>query len=185
MKFKILQNKQGIVILIAVFLVFLGVLARFLPHPPNFVPLLALALFSACYLPKKWALIAPLGAMLLSDVFIGFYQWQIMLAVYFSFFLMSLLGFMLKKRQKWYLVAGFSALGSLLFFLITNFAVFAFSPWYPKTLAGLLQCYIMALPFLRNTFFSALFYSSCFFGVYQLIVSSIYANQGLAKINID
>ena len=71
--FKILQNKQVVVVCITVFLVFLGALARFLPHSPNFVPIAALALFAACYLPKKWALIVPLGAMFLSDIFIGFY----------------------------------------------------------------------------------------------------------------
>jgi hypothetical protein len=107
--------------------------------------------------------------MLISDIFIGFYEPLLMISVYGSFVLCGLIGLWLKKRKKWYTVTGGSVLGSVLFFIITNFAVWAFTPWYEKTLAGLIQCYTMALPFFRNTLLGDLFYVGVFFGVYELV----------------
>lgn len=162
------KKGKNLALFIVLFLVVLGVLARFLPHPPNFVPIAALALFGAVYLPKKWALLVPLSAMLISDIFIGFYDVAVMLSVYGSFVLIGLLGMWLKKHKKWYTVGGSAVLGAVLFFVITNFAVWAFTPWYAKTLSGLWQCYLMALPFFRNTLLGNIFYVTCLFGVFEL-----------------
>jgi len=125
-------------------------------------------LFAGVYFSKRTALILPVAAMLISDIFIGYYGISLMAVVYGSFLLYVLLGFWLKKNKKWYTIGGSAILGAVLFFLITNFAVWAFTPWYAKTLSGLIQCYLMALPFFRNTLFGNLFYVSAFFGIYEL-----------------
>lgn len=163
-----LSKPKSIQLFIIVFLIGLGVFARFLPHPPNFAPIAALALFGACYLPRKWALLLPLAAMFVSDIFIGFYDIGVMLAVYGSFLLIGGMGFLLKKRKNWYFVGGSALLAAVLFFLVTNFAVWAFTPWYAKTFAGLWQSYMLALPFFRYTLLGNLFYVSSFFGVFEL-----------------
>ena len=85
------------------------------------------------------------------------------------FLLSVILGFWLKGRKKWYAIAGTAILSSILFFLITNFAVWAFAPWYAKTFSGIIQCYAMALPFFRNTLLGDLFYTTLFFGAYEII----------------
>lgn len=142
---------------------------RLLPHPPNFAPIAALALFGGVYLTRKFALGIPILALLISDIFIGFYTPVVMVSVYGSFVLCGLIGVWLRKRKKWPAVLGGSILGAILFFIITNFAVWAFTPWYVKTLAGLIQCYAMALPFFRNTLLGNVFYVGVFFGAYELV----------------
>lgn len=153
------------------FLVFFGFAARLLPHPANFAPIGALALFGGMYLSKRLALILPLGAMFVSDVFIGFYDWRIMLSVYASFFLMGCIG-LLVRRQKNIFTIGIGTLsGSLLFFLITNAAVWAFGTMYVPTLAGLKASYIAAIPFFRNSVLGDLFYTGVLVGGFEMVAS--------------
>ena len=90
-----IKNKTIILII----LVSLGVIFRFLPHPWNFAPIAAIALFAGVYLEKKYAVIAPLLAMFLGDIFLGFYDWKLMLAVYASFALAGLIGILIKKHK--------------------------------------------------------------------------------------
>jgi hypothetical protein len=147
-----------------------GVLMRFFPHSPNFSPVGAISLFAGFYFSRRTALFLPLLLMLLSDIFLGFYELLVMASVYFSFLLTVLLGsYLKKKRQNKPLKVFFGALlASLVFFLLTNFAVWAFTPWYSKDLGGLAQSYFMALPFFKNTLFSNFFYAFVFFGLYEL-----------------
>ena len=154
--------------IIALFFVLIGVGLRLVPHAPNFTPIAAVALFSGVYFSKKIALTLPILAMLISDLFIGFYDFKLMVAVYGSFILCAILGFWLKKHKKWNTVAGAAFLSSAFFFVITNFAVWLFSSWYTKSFSGFIQCYIMALPFLKNTLLGDLFYTAVFFGAYEL-----------------
>ncbi|PIP21863.1 MAG: hypothetical protein COX39_00735 [Candidatus Nealsonbacteria bacterium CG23_combo_of_CG06-09_8_20_14_all_40_13] len=153
----------------AYFLILAGVLLRLLPHWPNFAPIAALGLFGGTYLNKRWALIIPLTALFLSDIFIGFYTLPVMLSVYGSFLLVGLLGLWLRKHKNLHNVVGASIIASILFYLITNFAVWAFTPWYSKDLAGLISCYFLALPFFRNTLAGDLFYITIMFGVYETV----------------
>jgi len=153
---------------IAVLLVLIGVGSRLLLHPPNFTPIAAIALFAGVYLPRRTALILPVAAMVISDIFIGYYEISLMAVVYGSFLLCVFLGFWLKKNKKWYTIGGSAILGAVLFFIITNFAVWAFTPWYAKTFVGLIQCYFIALFFFKNTLLGNLFYVSVFFGSYEL-----------------
>jgi hypothetical protein len=158
------ENKLKIVFfgLVMVFSFF----ARLLPHAPNFAPIGALAVLAGTYLPKKYALLLPLVLMLATDYFIGFYNIKIMLSVYLSFMLYVLLGNALGKDKKIGKLSLSAFLGALLFFLITNFAVWAFSPWYSKDLSGLLLSYTLALPFFKNTLLGDLFYTATFFLVF-------------------
>ncbi len=155
-------------IIIFLILIALGVTLRLLPHPWNFTPIVAITLFSGVYLGKKYAFSVPILAMLFSDIFLGFYEWKLMLSVYGSFALISLIGLIIKKRKSMGIVLLGSFSASILFFLITNFSVWAFAPWYAKTFSGLVQCYIMAIPFFKNTLLGDLFYVTVFFGVYEI-----------------
>lgn len=154
-----------------IFLVFIGVALRFIPHPPNFAPIGAMALFSGRYIKNKWLAISlPLLAMLVSDYFIGFASIPITASVYLSFGLMVLLGRWLRSHHTLPNVVGASLLGSTLFFLITNGVVWAFDIWgmYPDDFSGLLASYIAGLPFYKYTLAGDLFYVGIFFGVAAL-----------------
>lgn len=177
------KTEKNLEFLIALLFILVGIIFRLLPHPPNFVPIGAIALFSGVYLSKKRALILPLTTMLISDLLIGLYEPKLMISVYGSFLLYVLLGFWLKKRKKWYTILGGSILGGILFFLITNFAVWIFTPWYQKTLMGLIQCYLMALPFFKTTLSGDLFYAIMFFGAYELAIALMRAK--IKKLNIE
>lgn len=178
---KLTQNKLEFIV--AILFILIGVALRLVPHAPNFTPITAIALFSGVYLSKRIAVIIPILAMLLSDIFLGFYEPKIMLSVYGSFVLCAVLGFWLKKHKSWQVIVPSALLSSVLFFFITNFSVFAFSPWYAKTFFGLIQCYTMALPFFRNTLLGDLFYTIVFFGAYELALAAI-KKKFKAKENI-
>lgn len=167
--------------ILAVVLIIIGAISRLLPHPGNFTPIAAIALFGAVYLPKKYALILPITAMFFSDLVIGFYGIT-MLYVYGSFLLTSLIGLWLKNHKNMGTILASSLVCSILFFLITNFGVWADpKTWYSPDLSGLMQSYITGLPFFKNTILGDLFYSGLFFGVYELM--QIYSKPHLpAKI---
>ena len=156
---------------LAIFFVIFGAALRFAPHLPNFTPIAAMALFGGAYLNKKYALILPLAVMAISDYFIGFYDIKLMLAVYLSLAMIGVIGLLLKNKKNLFSITGGSILGSVLFFLITNFSVWAFYSWYPHTLNGLFQCFAAAIPFFRNTLLGDLFYVVVLFGVYELITA--------------
>ena len=132
--------------------VLMAVLIRLLPHPPNFTPIAAVALFGSTTFTNKWfGLLLPIIAMAISDLYLGFYS--ISIWVYSSFFLISLLGLYWKKiKVKNVLIS------SLIFFIITNFGVWLMGG-YPKTIEGILLCYTMAVPFFINSILGDLFFS--------------------------
>ena len=146
--------------LLAILLIIVGIATRFFPHPANFTAIGSLALFAGLYLPKKWALAVPLGAMLLSDLFIGFYNWKIMTLVYLSFAVVVALGLLVRKHKRFSTIVAGTLAGSLLFFAITNAAVWAFGTMYPKTITGLAQSYIMAIPFFKHSLLGDVFYTT-------------------------
>lgn len=155
-------------LLISFILVALVVVARLVPHVWNVAPVAAVALLAGAVLPRKWAFIVPIIGMLLGDFIIGFYHMPVMLTVYASFALMTLVGTWLKQMQPHRLVLA-SLASSTFFFLTTNFAVWATADWYPKTWTGLLSCYTLALPFFRNTMLGDLIFTGAVFGVWALV----------------
>lgn len=141
---------------------------RLVPHYPNFTPVAAVALFGGAHLGKRWlAFMIPLVALLISDLFLGFHN--LMIPVYLSFALVVLLGTLMRNKIRVPYIIGGSIAGSLLFFLITNAAVWIATPYYPNTLQGLLTSYTMAIPFFHTGLLGDLFYNGVFFGGFYLI----------------
>ena len=137
--------------------------ARLIPHPPNFSPIAAMALFGgAAFADKRAAFLMPLAGLFLSDLVLGFYT--ITPVVYGSFAVIVCLGLWVRRRRSDGRIAGAAVMGGPLFFVITNFAVWAMGHLYPQTLAGLVACYVAAIPFFQNTLLSNLFYSALLFG---------------------
>ncbi len=156
---------------------------RLVPHAPNFAPIGAMALFGGSYLNKKTALVLPLAAMVLSDFFIGFDSITSRLTVYGSFALIVLIGFWLRNRKSIGNIVLASITASVLFFIITNLAIWLAGSLYPKTFAGLVACYSAAIPFFRNTMAGDLFYTGVFFGSFEL-VKAIVSQKKLAFVKI-
>lgn len=160
--------------LLALLLVLCGALLRFLPHPPNFAPIAALALFGSVYLPKRFGILIPLIALFVSDWFIGWYHPFIMGSVYGSFVLIGIIGWWVQQKKNILQICIGSLSGSILFYLITNAAVWAWSGMYPLTVSGLGQSYFLALPFFRNTLLGDLFYTGVLFGLFESIRSLMF-----------
>ena len=137
--------------------------SRLIPHPPNFAPIGAIALFGgATFRDRRWAFATPLAAMLLSDAVLGFHS--LMPFVYGSFALIVCLGLLLHGRRRLAPIGVAALSSSMIFFLITNLGVWAMGSYYPKTASGLLACYVAAIPFLGNTALGDAFYSAALFG---------------------
>tara|TARA_Y100001968_G_C19236206_1_gene657028 strand:+ start:280 stop:843 length:564 start_codon:yes stop_codon:yes gene_type:complete len=138
-------------------LILVAVLARIIPHPPNFTPIIAIALFSGHIITKSNKAIGhliPLIIMFIADLFIGFHS--TIIYVYLSIFIISIIGkrsHLFKSPKETILT---STIASILFFLITNTAIWFHSEMYTKTITGLWTCYVMAIPFFHNTLLSTL-----------------------------
>jgi hypothetical protein len=129
-------------------MIVLAALARLIPHPPNFTPIGAMALFGgACFADRRLGFVVPLAALLLSDVVIGLHI--LMPVVYGSFALNVLLGRWLRTRRTVVTTAAVTLAGSVQFFIVTNFACWV--SFYPHTVEGLVTCYVAAIPFFQNT----------------------------------
>jgi hypothetical protein len=155
------------IIWIAVALIVFGVVMRLLPHPANLVPVGAIALFAGAVLPRKYGWWLPLAILAISDVlFLGLYDG--FLFTWAGFLFVGLFGMSLRNQSNWFRVP-FGALGaSVIFFMVSNFGVWLQGQMYPQTLAGLVLCYEMALPFFRNTFFGDFVYGWLLFGSHAL-----------------
>ena len=154
-------------LIIALIIVFTA-LTRLIPHPPNFTPIIAMGLFGGAYLKdKRWALMLPVIAMLISDLFLGFHG--TMIWVYGSLIIITAMGFLLNSGVTLKNGAIATIGGSLLFFVVTNFGVWTFGSFYPKTVEGLISCYSAGIPFFGNTLASSVFYSGLMFFGYEQI----------------
>jgi hypothetical protein len=150
----------------ALFLVLIGMTYRILPHPENFVPISAIAIFAAATLPRAAAFTVPVAAMIASDLVIG--PHDLFWLTWAAFALTGVLGVWVSKAMSVTRIAAASLAGSTFFFIVTNLGVFVFESLYPKTWAGLVDCFVKALPFYRNTIWGDLFFSAVFFGAYAL-----------------
>ena len=166
--------------MLALSLIIIGILFRFVPHTANFTPVAAIALFAGVYLNKKQALIVPLILMVVSDMFLGMHN--VVIFTWGSFALVTLLGFWTKKHKTFLGIVSSAVASSVLFYVITNLGVWAMG-WYPQTAKGLLDCYILGLPFLRVFSVATLVYTVVFFGAYELIAAKVRSsNSKLAKV---
>lgn len=148
-------------------IIMFGAIMRLVPHWPNFTPIVAMALFGGAYFKKKYlAFLIPIAALLISDLVLGFHAYLI--SVYLSFAIIVGIGIFMRNRIKVGSVLIASVSSSLLFFILTNFAVWIGSPFYPQNLLGLMESFTAGLPFLNNGLLGDLFYNTIFFGGFYL-----------------
>ena len=185
---KIKQNTALIALLI-----FVAAFTRLIPHYPNFTAVGAVALFGGAYLSRRWAYLIPLVALFVSDLFLnnliyakqfpeaysGFTLFHVeSLPVYLAFVAVIMLGSQMLTTVKVSRVLGASVVAAVVFFVITNFAVWASSSVLdPKTIAGLLSCFGAAVPFFWNSVIGNLFFGAILFGGYEFVSSRIPAPQ--------
>jgi len=159
------MNKERFITLCAI--IMLLSISRLLPHPANVTPIAAMGLFAGAFFEKKWlAFAVPILAMLTSDLVLGFHS--TMWAVYASFAIIVCMGFWLKGKAQPLMIATTMLAGSVVFFVITNFAVWLSGEIYPLTTQGLTACFVAAVPFFTNTALGDLFYTALLFGGFAL-----------------
>jgi hypothetical protein len=160
-------------------LILFAAFSRLIPHPPNFAPIGAMALFGAAYFSQRYlAFLIPIFSMWLSDLvlnnvlygqyfdhFVWFYDgfyWT-----YGAFLIIGLVGFVLLKRVKPQRLIVASLMASVLFFLISNFGVWASGTMYSHSFSGLISCYTAGILFFKNTLLGDLVYCGVLFGVFE------------------
>ncbi len=165
--------------------VFLAALTRLMPHPPNFAPITAMALFGASTLAeRRLGILTPLLALFVSDMCIEvanrmgwMTSWGIysgMWVLYVAYSLIILIGLLLRKHRTAPAIAGATFAGSVVFFIVSNFGVWAFGGLdmngnpYPHTLEGFMACYTAAIPFFKNTLLGDAVYSTTLFGGFAI-----------------
>ena len=156
--------------LLAACLVGLIVAARLIPHAPNFTPVVAAGLFAGVvFRSRAMAVALPVAAMLLSDLVIGAEDWRIRVVIYAALILPALLGIWGQRFRIVVALLPLALTSSLLFFAVSNFAVWMFSGMYTHDVAGLVQCYVLALPFLQNTVMGDVAWTAVLFGSWWLV----------------
>ena len=156
-----MKKKNKKILFITLFII-VAALMRLIPHPPNFVPITAIAIFAGVKFNNiKIAYAIPISIMLISDLFIGFYS--ISLFVYLAFILIITYSSFIKKYSIKNII-----LSSVMFFIITNFGVWLMGG-YPKSVEGLVLCYTMAIPFFTNSIIADLFFSAILYYGFEKI----------------
>lgn len=157
---------------LCVALVVFSAIMRVLPHPWNLTPVGAVSLFSgACFDRKRWAFAVPLAAMFAGDTVLqlitGHGYHSLMPVIYATFALIVVVGMILRERRDSPLfVAAGAVTSATIFYIVTNFAVWTMSAMYPKTLSGLIACYVAAIPFYGSMLLGDLVYSALLFGTF-------------------
>ena len=164
-----ISNRNGLLsrTILALVLIVLAAVLRIVPHPWNFAPIGAMALFSGATIQdKRLALFFPLLTLTAGDLFIGFHK--LIPLVYASTLVSVVLGCLLRDRKTLVRIAGVTLLGAIQFFLVTNFGVWLFLGTFPKTTLGLVACYIAGAPLFWNTLASDALYVTLLFGGFAL-----------------
>lgn len=160
--------------LLLVSVVLLGAFSRLIPHPPNFTPVPAMALFAGfILLERRLAGILVISTMVISDWFLGFYDARLMICVYGSMVVLVALGSRIPSQFKVTHVLGGAVMAAVIFFLATNAGMWAFGTIYKHNFTGLLNCYANGIPFFKYTVSSNLIFSSLFFGCYAFVRSTL------------
>lgn len=154
-------------LILPIIIIAFGAILRLTPHPPNMAPIAAMALFGGVYLNKKYALVMPILAMIASDIFLGFNASTPL--VYTSFLITGVIGLWLKNHKNISGVLGGTIISSIIFFLLTNFNFWYVTSLYPKTIDGMVQAYVMAAPFFKNTLAGDIMYVGLFFGSFEFV----------------
>ena len=158
--------------LVLVGLIAACVLSRLIPHPWNFSPIEAVALFAgARFADRRLALLVPIAAMALSDVVLGFHGG--IPVVYACIALMAWFGRGLRERGGAWRIAAYGFASASFFFVATNLQVWLASGMYPLSLEGLATCFGLALPFFQNQLAGVAFYSTLLFGGWALLARRV------------
>jgi hypothetical protein len=161
------MNKTNFKFYSALMLIIILAFSRIIPHPANFTPILGMAVFAGTVFDKKiFSFLIPLLAMILSDLFLGFHSDIVI--IYFAICLNVAIGIYFINKISYFKIFVSLVSGSLVFFIITNFAVWFSSGMYTYSLERLLTCYTMALPFLQNTIISTILYGVGAFFIFEL-----------------
>lgn len=156
-------------ILFALSLIGIATITRFIPHPVNFTPVLAIGLFSGFAFSKKWAWAPVVASMFLADLFLGFHGSS--LFVYAAVALLPLIAILVKKQNFALAATSGSLISATAFYLVTNFGTWLMTPMYSKTMAGLMQSYVAGIPFFRNSLTSTFIYSIVMIGALKAFES--------------
>lgn len=151
-----------------IFITFLFVLIRIIPHPPNFTPILAGIIFLP-FIKKDltFSIIVPLAAMLISDFFIGMHS--LMFWTYVPIALLSYLTYSMHKDSLMR-IGSLSVISPMVFFLISNFGVWVSSSFYTKNISGLMECYFNAIPFYTSSAISCILFTALFYCIRTLFI---------------
>ena len=176
---KILNNNKRLIYII--FVIFLGIFYRLIPHVPNFSPLYSISVFSSILpieldnkfnkLLKYISFLIPIVILFITDLILGFYKGMIFnYLVFLSYSIFSyFIFYRYSKLSKTILGLVLSVGSSIYFFIISNFGVWLLTNMYSKDLAGFILCYINALPFLKNSIISSIIFSISIFYTYELL----------------
>lgn len=155
-------------------LIAIGIAGRLLPHLPNVTPIGALAIWAGMRLPFKWGALVVVGTMLLTDMFLGFYDG-------FAFTYLALLASLWiasnVKADRWYTIGGATVVGSILFFLVTNNTFLHVHSLYPHTWAGMISSYVSALPFFKLSLIGDIGYVAIFFTLEYVVATFMQKNR--------
>lgn len=158
-------------VLLLVALLAIGIGSRFLPHPPDATALTAVLFASALYLGPRMTFALALLILLWSDVFFGTYELPVMVSVYGSFLVIGGLGLAFAHLKRAGLRILLLASASLVFFLVTNAALWYFTPWYTKDVNGLVLSYTLGLPFLKNMLLADFLYTPALLGALAFVLA--------------
>lgn len=175
MEMKYMQNNKGIRPL-AIGLTVIGGLARLIPHPPNFAPVGGMSLFAGARLPGWQAYLLPIVLMLVTDPLVGGYS-RVTPLIYASFLINVWIGRRLRYSESAMRIGAAAVLCSVQFFLLTNFGTWAASSIYPHSAAGLLTCYLDAIPFFGRTLAGDLVTSGVLFGLHAWLSRKVYTPE--------
>lgn len=149
-------------------LIFVAALSRLLPHPSEFTPVIAICIFAGATLgSKKEAILIPILSMFISDLFLGFHS--LLPVVYGTMALISIISFYFLKQNTIFKTFAVGLGSGVIFYLVTNFAVWLSSGMYALNFAGLVECYTLAIPFFRNSLASIFVYSAILFSSSMLL----------------
>ena len=171
-------KKNNLQIVFISLVIIIAALSRMIPHPLNFAPMCAIALFGAAHFSNRWlGFIIPISATFLSDLFINNYIYQSESFIisfnfwsYGSYLLIIIFSLSIYKKNVSLFNLSAGAFGSsLIFYLISNFGVWLTGAMYPLNFQGLVSCYAAAIPFFGNTLMSTFFYFFILFGGYYAV----------------
>ncbi|MEI8348851.1 MAG: DUF6580 family putative transport protein [Candidatus Omnitrophota bacterium] len=146
----------------------IAILSRLIPHVPNFSPLVGVALFAGVYWNKKNGFLLPLAMYIISDLIIGLHN--TVLFTWSSIVIIYALGVYLRKHKSVTTTVAYTFISAVIFFIISNFGVWLMG-WYPRTMAGLVQCFYLALPFFRMSLLADFVYVAVLFGAYEFFLA--------------